>query len=134
MAYKVPVKEIVLEELEELRYKKGYSRLTLVSYLKSTYGLEQSRSYDYIREMMEAVAERYNRTNPDALNDSISYMEEMKALAHGQGNHKLALEWQKELNKVKQLYVEKVMFEAKNIEGINISITGLTPSKKEDNA
>jgi hypothetical protein len=122
MAYKVPVKEKVLEELEELRYKKGYSRLTLVKYLKETYGLEQSMSYNYIREMMEAVAERYDRTNPNALNDSISYMEEMKALAQGQGNHKLALEWQKELNKVKQLHVQKLEIEAKNIEGINITI------------
>jgi hypothetical protein len=130
MAYKVPVKEKVLEELELLRYQKGYSRLTLVKYLKETYGLEQSMSYNYIREMMEAVADRYNRTNPDALNDSISYMEEMKALAHGQGNHKLALEWQKELNKIKQLYVEKIMIEAKGVEAINITIK--SDEKKEE--
>ena len=119
---KVPVKEKVLEELEELRYKKGYARKTLVQYLKQTYDLEQSRAYDYIREMMESVAERYDRTNPNALNDSIEYMEEMKAKAQGMGNDKLALEWQKELNKIKQLHVQKIELEAKNIEGINITI------------
>ena len=119
---KIPVKEKVLEELEELRYKKDYARKTLVQYLKQTYDLEQSRAYDYIREMMESVAERYDRTNPNALNDSIEYMEEMKAKAQGMGNDKLALEWQKELNKIKQLHVQKIELEAKNIEGINITI------------
>lgn len=122
MKKKIEDKIKVLEELEILRYQKGYARRTMVQYLKETYGLEQSRSYDYIREMMESVAERYDRTNPNALNDSISYMEEMKAKAQGQGNDKLALEWQKELNKIKQLYVQKLEIEAKNIEGITINI------------
>ena len=122
MGYKIPVIEKVLEELEELRYKKGYSRKTLVQHLKQTYGIEQSRSYELIREMMEAVSERYDRTNPNALNDSIEYMEEMKAKAQGMGNDKLALEWQKELNKIKQLHVQKLEIEAKNLEGINITI------------
>lgn len=112
---KIPVKEKVLEELEELRYKRGFSRKALVDYVKNKWGLEQSRAYDYIREMMESVAERYDRTNPNALNDAIEYMEEMKSKAQSNGNDKLALEWQKELNKIKQLHVQKLEIESKNI-------------------
>lgn len=119
---KIPSIEEIIRELAELRYKKGYSRQTLVDYLKSKYSVSQTRAYELIREMMIQVADRYDKTNPNALEDSIEYMEEMKALAQGQGNHKLALEWQKELNKIKQLHVQKIEIEAKNIEGITINI------------
>lgn len=119
---KIEDKEKVIKELADLRYKKGYSRSTMLDYLKATYEIETSRAYELIREMMSNVAEVYNLTNPNALEDSILYMEEMKALAQGRGDAKLALEWQKELNKIKQLYVQKIELEAKNIEGINITI------------
>ena len=105
----------VLAELAELRYKKGYSRLSMVSWLKENYNLEKARAYDYIREMLAASAEAYHKLNEDALADSISFLEEMKQKAVGQGNDKLALEWAKELHKVSQLYVERLEIEAKNI-------------------
>jgi hypothetical protein len=112
---KIEDKDKVIKELADLRYKKGWSRTSLVSYLKETYELEASRSYELIREMMEACAEAYHKTNPDALSDSIQFMEEMKQKALGAGNDKLALEWSKEIHKVSQLYVEKVMIEGKFI-------------------
>ena len=49
-------------------------------------------------------------------------LEEMKQKAVGMGNTKEALEWSKEIHKVSQLYVQKLEIEAKNIEGINITI------------
>jgi hypothetical protein len=82
--------------------------------------------------MMVACADAYHQTNPDALSDSIQFMEEMKQKAIGLGNDKLALEWSKEIHKVSQLYVEKVMFEAKNVEGINIIIKSTSDKKEED--
>jgi hypothetical protein len=126
---KIEDKNKVINELAELRYKRGWSRSSLVKYLNDTYKLELSRSYELIRDMMQEVADTYHKTNPDALSDSIQFMEEMKQKAIGAGNDKLALEWSKEIHKVSQLYVEKVMIEAKGIEAINITIKG--DDKKE---
>ena len=126
---KIENKDKVIKELADLRYKRGYSRSSLVDFLKETYKLELSRSYELIREMMEKTAEAYHKTNQDSLSDSIQFMEEMKQKALGVGNDKLALEWSKEIHKVSQLYVEKVMIEAKGIEAINITIKG--DDKKE---
>ena len=115
-------KEALLTELSDLRYRKGYSRLSMVQYLKENYDLEQARAYDYIREMMSATAKAWGEMNENALADSISFLDELKQKALADGDKKLALEITKELNKVNQLYVEKVMHEVKGVEGINITI------------
>lgn len=119
---KVENKQQIIRELSDLRYIQGYSRKSLVEYLMDYHNLSQSRAYDLIREMMEEVADRYDKTNPNALTDAIEFMETMKAKAVGRGDTVEAMNWQKELNKVKQLHVQKVELEAKNIEGININI------------
>lgn len=112
----------VIEEIVELRVKKGYSSTTLVKYLKETYDLESARAYTLIKQARIKMGEIYNEVNTDALKDSILFMENMKEGALGSGDKKLALDIQKELNKVNQLYVEKVMHEIKGIEKINITI------------
>ena len=119
---KIEDKDKIIVELTELRYKKGWSRASLVSYLKSQYGLKDSRAYELVREMMDITAKLHNKLNEDALADSLLFMEEMKQKAVGMGNTKEALEWSKEIHKVSQLYVQKLEIEAKNIEGINITI------------
>lgn len=124
---KIENKEQILKELADLRYTRGWSRQMIVNHLKEEYGLELSRAYEYIREMMAEVGRAYDNTNPNALEDAIEYMEKMKTTAHGQGNHKLALEWQKELNKVQQLYIQKIDITSGG-EKITININ----TKKED--
>ena len=106
-------KEKIIEELIYLRCNKGYSSTSLVSYLKETHGYAQSRAYDLIREAREQMGEIYNELNGDALKDSILFLENMKQSALGQGETKLALDIQKELNKVNQLYVQKMEIEVK---------------------
>lgn len=122
MSKKIEDKDAVIRELSEMRYKRGISRRQLITYLKDTYGLNQSRAYDLIREMMEQTADAYHKTHTQVLSDSIEFLEEMRTKALGAGEDKLALEWSKELHRVSQLYVQKVEIEAKNIEGISINI------------
>lgn len=112
----------VIEEIIELRCKRGYSSTSLVNILKEKYDINQARAYVLIREAREKMGEIYNEINGDVLKDSILFMENMREQALGLGDKKLALEVQKELNRVNQLYVQKVELEAKNIEGINIVI------------
>jgi hypothetical protein len=97
----------VIEEIILLRSKMGYSSTALVSYLKDTYDINVTRAYELIKLAREKMGEIYNQVNTDVLKDSILFMENQRQKAVGEGNLKLALEIQKELNKVNQLYIER---------------------------
>mgnify|MGYP003451565108 CR=1 FL=1 len=120
---KIEDKDKVLRQLADLRYKKGWSRQALVDMLKDKYKIGDTRAYELIKEMMVQCADSYNKLNQNALADSVSFMEEMRQKALSQDNEKLALEWSKELNKVNQLYVDRLKLEGEvKIQGIEITI------------
>ena len=97
----------VIEEIISLRCRLAYSSTSLVQYLKENYDINQSRAYELIKDARVEMGEIYNEVNKDSLKDSILFMENLRQKAVGSGNDKLALEIQKELNKVNQLYIEK---------------------------
>lgn len=115
-------KDLAIKELIELRYKKGYSTQMMVNHLKEKYKLQNSRSYELIRDMKAEIGSAYHNTNENLLEDTVEFLESMKAEAIKMKNHKLALEWQKEIDKVQQLHIQKLEIEAKSIEGITINI------------
>jgi hypothetical protein len=117
-----PDKEIIIKTLTQLRYKKGYSNGMMIKYLQDTWGYEVARCYDFIREMKAKIGKTYLEVNKNVLEDTVEFMETQKAEAVKLGNSKLALEWQKEIDKVQQLHVQKLEIEAKKIEGISIII------------
>jgi Glu-tRNA(Gln) amidotransferase subunit E-like FAD-binding protein len=110
---KVPEVSIVIKELADLRYKKGYSRKSLIEYLQSEYKLEISRCYALISDMFSQTAEAYAKTNVDALSNSVAFLEELQQSALKENNKKLALEISKELNKLQQLHIQKMEIEMK---------------------
>jgi hypothetical protein len=110
---KITEMDLVIKELADLRYKKGYSRKSLLAYLEQEYQIGWSRGYELISTMMKETAEAYHKTNQDALADSISFLDDLKQSALTSGDRKLALEITKEINKVSQLYVEKIQAEIK---------------------
>lgn len=99
---------LVIEELIDLRIKKGYSSTSLVKHLKDKYDLNQTRAYELIREAREKMGEIYAKVNEKSLEESIILLEEMRQYEISKGNNRLALEIQKELNKINQLYVKKI--------------------------
>lgn len=115
-------KNKVIEEIVELRCKRGFSSTSLVNYLKETYDINPSRAYELIRKARELMGQIYNEMNWNALQDAILFLENLKEKLLGSGDTKGALEVQKELNKVNQLYIQKIEIESKTIEGINIVI------------
>jgi hypothetical protein len=117
-----PTKGKVIEILTDLRYKKGYSNGMMIKYLQEEWNYEVARCYDFIREMKEEIGKTYLQVNKNVLEDTVEFMESQKAEAVKGGNGKLALEWQKEIDKVQQLHVQKLEIEAKKIEGISIII------------
>jgi hypothetical protein len=101
----------VIEEIIDLRVRRAFSSTSLVEYLKDTYDINQSRAYELIRDARIKMGEIYNEVNTNALEDSILLMENMLQGAIGRGETKMALDIQKELNKVQQLYIESVRVE-----------------------
>lgn len=99
---------LVIEEIVDLRINKGYSSTSLVKHLKEKYDINQTRAYELIKEAREKMGEIYAKVNENALEESIILLEQMRQREIGQGNNKLALEIQKELNKINQLYIQKL--------------------------
>jgi ubiquinone biosynthesis protein COQ9 len=122
-----PDRKIVIDELIELRYKRGYSNQMLVVHLQEKWGYEHSRSYDLVREMKAEIGKTYNEVNKNLLEDAVEFMESMKAIAVKEKNHKMALEWQKEIDKVQQLHVQKLEIDAK----IELPLFGPIDKKSE---
>lgn len=104
---KININEVI-EEIIDLRVKKGYSSTSIVKYLKYTYDINQSRAYELIREARELLGEIYLKVNETALEESIMLLENMREQEIRNTNNKLALEIQKELNKINQLYIKKI--------------------------
>lgn len=100
--------EKIVLELVELRVAKGYSNPSLLKYLREEYGLHTTRSYELINLARAMIGEMYANTNSKVLEDAITSMEKMKEDALQKGDRKLALEVQKEINKVNQLYIQKL--------------------------
>lgn len=99
---------LVIEEIVDLRINKGYSSTSLVKHLKEKYDINQTRAYELIKGAREKMGEIYAKVNENALEESIILLEQMRQKEIGLGNNKLALEIQKELNKINQLYIQKL--------------------------
>lgn len=97
----------VLDEIIELKYVKGYTTRSILKHLNENYDLQQSRSYELIRDALDKAAEIYGEENRNAIRDSILFMEEQIQKLIKSGDNKTALAYQRELNKVNQLYVER---------------------------
>lgn len=93
--------EEIIEEIIILRYKKGYSTMSVLKHLKKRYDLGQARSYELIRAARQEIGKLYQKIDEDILEDSIAIMEEMKQRAIQSGNTKLELDVQKEINRIK---------------------------------
>jgi hypothetical protein len=101
-------KDQIIADIIHLRIKKGYSSNNIIAFLKEKYKVQKSQAYNYIKLAREQLGEIYNEVNKDALKDSIMLMENMLQNALEKNDNKLALDILKELNKVNQLYIEKL--------------------------
>ena len=101
-------KDTAIQKIIDLRYKDGYSSPELVKYLMDTYKINISRSYELITEAKEKLGEMYSLINNKSLEEAIMILENMRQDAIKNKNGKLALEVQKELNKVNQLHIKKL--------------------------
>jgi predicted S18 family serine protease len=111
--------EIAIEEIIKLRYKEFKSLPTIVTFLVKKYGIGNVRAYDLIKMARERIGEAYEKADENIFEDALNTLESMKEGAHSRKEYKLAFEIQKELNKVKELYVKKIDITT-NGESLNI--------------
>jgi len=101
-------KDEAIKKIIDMKYKKCMTTMSIIQYFKDEYDINVARVYVLLREVRRQVGEMYNKTNDKVLEDTITLLESMREDAFKSGNKKLVLEIQKELNKINQLYIEKI--------------------------
>lgn len=119
---KILDEEKVIAELSDLKFKKGYGNMAMVKHLKDKYKIGQTKAYLLINDMNTTIGVIYSEIYDDQLKDSLAFLEEMRAKAVSDDNIKLALEIQKELNKLNQLGTTQKIDVTSNGEQIKINI------------
>tara|TARA_R110000850_G_scaffold157414_1_gene281561 strand:+ start:394 stop:882 length:489 start_codon:yes stop_codon:yes gene_type:complete len=101
----------LIANIVTLKTRNGYSRQNLVKYVMQEWDVKVSRAYILVREAIKEIEEIQKEVVVDAYFDSIATLEDMKQAAmvgkDGIPDYRLALDIQKEINKVSQLYVIK---------------------------
>ena len=101
----------LIANIVTLKTRNGYSRQNLVKYVMQEWDVKVSRAYILVREAIKEIEEIQKEVVVDAYFDSIATLEDMKQAAmlgkDGIPDFRLALDIQKEINKVSQLYVIK---------------------------
>mgnify|MGYP003632505170 CR=1 FL=1 len=100
-------KDLLIAQIIELRAKQGYTKGNLVKYVMHEWKVGDRQARVIVKEASVQMGEVYNQLYTDSLADSVNFMEEMKQEAMREGDLKMVLDIQKELNKINQLYVIK---------------------------
>lgn len=99
--------EVAIEEILDMRYKQGKTTRTICKEIMEKWSISEVAAYSWINKAMEKLGKHFDEVSPDKLQDSIEFLQTLKEQAISNRERKLALEIQKELNKIGQLYVEK---------------------------
>lgn len=101
----------IVEELVRFRIKDRYSTFDLLNHCKDEHKLSESQSYELVKRAKLKIAEYAKDYAINAIEESISELEDQLRDAQRTGEKKLRLEITKEINKVKSIYLEKTQNE-----------------------
>lgn len=111
----------------------GISQPEILKWLMDEGDCKISYSYELLREAKPIILETLKDISKDRLETTIRELEQMKMDAKLSGDKKLAIEIQKEINKISGLHNQKIDVTT-NGESINqISVIKMIEVKKEDN-
>lgn len=97
-----------IKEIIKMRFEEFKSVSSIAEVLMEKYGLSKQRCYTLIKQARIKAGELYNNTVENVFEDAIIKLENMLENAKNKNDGKLMLDIQKELNKVHQLYLERV--------------------------
>lgn len=98
---KVPSVEKIIEQIIELRYKKSYSTMSIIKYLMNEYDLSEGYSYRLLKQARKEVGDLYKKVDENIIQDALESLESMRERANKNGDYKLELDVQKEIDRVK---------------------------------
>lgn len=114
----------IIDVIADMRYKKGMTQFNIIKFIQKEYNYGQTRSYEIYKLMLQKIGKVYKRSE-ECLEDAISFLEEMKQRNVAKDNDRLALEVQKELNKLLELANNNI--QEINSDKIVININGNKP-------
>lgn len=96
-----------IDEIVDLRLKKGFAYQSLLTHLITKYNLSKSYAYQLIRESYASIEENSIKCFEKQLNQDIQRFENLMELSINAGNLKEARENLKEIARLKGHYIER---------------------------
>jgi hypothetical protein len=101
-------KEEIVQKIIDMRVKEFVPSRDIIDFLINTCGYKQSQAYNIYRDSQSKIAEHYQRTNLNALEETLNQYDSLLRLAKKNGNGREAREILKEMGKLKGLYIDRV--------------------------
>ena len=120
-------KEELYKEINDLYINKGWSTLRIVNYIQEKHNYQPAMAYRIVGNAKEHYGELYNQSEKKVVESFKQRLEDLYDKAMQDGDAKLALQVQDQLNKIYNIYVNKLEIDASKIEDIEIKI-----KKKDD--
>ncbi len=116
-------KEEYIQKVIDMRLKECASTRTILKYLESE-GFETTQQYQYLKWAREVIKEQFDILNPEAINEAIAQYETIMEEIRLNKDYKIWNDMNKELNKLKGLYQNKIDITT-NGENINTTIINI---------
>ena len=100
-------KDDLIAKVIEMRLRECKSTRTILKYLEDE-GLGKTQQYKYLSWAREVIAEQFDATNKEAINEAIGQYESIMEKVLEEKNYKIWNDMNKELNKLKGLYTDKL--------------------------
>ena len=97
----------LINEIIELRINQGYSNINLLNYLMNEKKLSQPYSYELMRNAKGTIAEMTLAAFKEDIENEIARWEVLYQKAIEENNLHIAKDVQKEISKIKGLYIER---------------------------
>lgn len=115
-------KDDLIQKVIEMRLVECKSTRNILKYLEGI-GLKSTQQYQYLKWAREQIAEQFDATTPEAINEAIGQYESVMEEVLKEKNYRMWNDMNKELNKLKGLYTERVEVKGDlSINGIDVNI------------
>lgn len=101
-------KKFIYREIINKRFKEFEPQYKIIRWLEDEYGVSNPYAYDIYREAMQEVTKAEYSKLEDPFQTALEQTQQIMQDALNSKNKKIALEARKEMNKLLQLYIQKI--------------------------
>ena len=118
----------LVEDVINMRIKKGYTVFMIIEYITKDLGFCKRTAERILAEARDKIAQLQDRDYSKTIEEDIQRLEMNYSECLKEGNRKLALEFMKEINKLKGHYIEKINLSG-NVD-FNVKFPGLNDDEE----